>query len=356
MLSIIVIFIIYFLTNSVISIVNNQTKINNQFSIDVNYGENDTIILLYNITTNYSYFITFRSFGYEQLKFGLFLSTNTSEENSIEIFYQYHTTELFHLFIICFHFILQFNDLDIQCKDLRIFKDDLIKSNLPEDFLSSYNPLFVPMMYALSILMLLPVIIQHHRHKKAQLLQRRKELRRLSMTIVQDNRNPQQNLAKSVLSKIVENDNINYENIPIDVELMSLRSTKTILDDIDDNVNSTSKLQTLQPLIYNYDDDDDDDNDINKQSGVNAHDCIAHLLDNTPWNTSHIDEPLITSSSRHSVVRDCTTVIKEQHVPTIIPFHNDDDDNNNQKFTIGSNTDSTINLQMINRVFLESDV
>ncbi|CAF2417236.1 unnamed protein product [Rotaria sp. Silwood2] len=349
MLSIIIIFIFYCLINSVISIANNQTKINNQLSIDANYRENYTIILLYNITTNYSYFITFRSFGYEQLKFGLFLSTNKSEENSIEIFYQYHTTELFYLFIICFHFILQLNDLDIQCKDLHVFKDEQIKSNLSQDFLPSYNPLFVPMMYALSILMLLPVIIQHHRHKKAQLLQRQKELRRLSITIAQDNENPQQNLAKNILSKIVENGNISYENLPIDIELISLPSTKTMLDDIDDNVTSTFTLRTLKPFIHKY-----DDNDIDKQSDVNANDCIAHLLDNTPWNTPHIDEPLATSSSRHPVVRDCAIAIKEQYVPTTISFHNDND--NNRIVTIESNKHSTINLQMINRVFFESDV
>ncbi|CAF3386912.1 unnamed protein product [Rotaria sp. Silwood1] len=335
--------------NSVTSIANNQTKTNNQLYIDANYRENDTIILLYNITTNYSYFITFRSFGHEQLKFGLFLSTNKTEENSIEIFYQYHTIESFNLFIICFHFILQLDDLDIQCKDLRIIKDDHITSNLSQDFLPSYNPLFVPMMYGLSILMLLPVIIQHHRHKKAQLLQRRNELRRLSITISQDNRNSQQNLTNNILSKIVKNGNINYENIPVDIELISLRSTKTMLDDVDDNVNSTFALQTLQPFMHKY-----DDNDIDKQSDVNAHDCIAHLLDNTPWNTLYIDEPLTTSSSRQPVVRDCTTAIKEQHVPTIISFHNDD--NHNRKFTIESNKHSTINLEMINRVFFESDV
>jgi len=76
MSSTIISIIIYFLINSVISISNNQTKTINQLNINLDYGENNTILLFYNITTNYSYFITFRLFGEEQLKFGLFPPTN----------------------------------------------------------------------------------------------------------------------------------------------------------------------------------------------------------------------------------------------------------------------------------------
>jgi heme exporter protein D len=340
MLSII---IIYFLINFVISLANNQTKSINQLNINIDYRENDTIILFYNLTTNYSYFITFRSFGNEQLKFGLFLSSNKYEEHSMEIIHQYYTTEFSYLFIICFHFILPNNNLDIQCKDIRLLKANQIKFNSSEDFLPSYNPLFVPMMYALSILMLLPVIIQHHRQKQAILLQRQKELRRLSVTIAQDTQNPKQNFAQKILSQIIENGSIHYKNLPKDIELLSVPSTNTILDDTDDNSNVPFTLQNLRPIIHKY-----DDNDINEQPGIDAHDCIAHLLDNTPWNMQSSDQPFSISSSRHlSVVRDSARARKEQHVPTIISFPDDDDD---QKPILKSKYSRT------NRSFVESDV
>ncbi|CAF3886514.1 unnamed protein product [Rotaria sp. Silwood1] len=79
------------------------------------------------------------------------------------------------------------------------------------------------------------------------------------------------------LSQFVENGNVNNDNIPIDIELISVRSTKTMLDDLTDNINSIFASETLRRFIYKY-----DDNDINKQSCVDAHNCIAHLLDNTP--------------------------------------------------------------------------
>lgn len=339
MLSIIIFIFVYFFINSVISFVHNP-----QVNIDIDYGENDTLILFYNLTTNYTYFITIRSFGNEQLKLGLFLPSNKFVEHSLEVFYQQSTTELFDLFIICFHFILQINDLDIQCKDIRLLKN---KSQISQDFLPSYNPLFVPMMYALSVIMLLPVIIQHHRHKQALLLQRKKELRRLSVSISQDKRNPKQNFMRKILSQIIENGNINYANLPLDIELVSLPSTKTILDDVDENANVTFTLQNLQPFIHKYDDDE-----LNEQSVVDAHDCVAHLLDNTPWNTPHIDQPFNTSSYRHHpVIHDCTTVLKEQHVPTIIPLHDDDDDDDRKPIL-----KTTTHFPRSNRVFFESDV
>ena len=123
--------------------------------------------------------------------------------------------------MFAFHFILQQNDLDIQCKDIHLLKTNQTRNNTVPDFLPSYNPLFVPMMYALSVIMLLPVIIQHHQRKKAQVVQRRKQIRRLSVTIAQDDQNPQQELAKKMLTQISENGNIIYENVPADTELLS---------------------------------------------------------------------------------------------------------------------------------------
>ncbi|UJR33191.1 hypothetical protein I4U23_020646 [Adineta vaga] len=310
--------------------------------------------IVYNLTTNYSYYITFRAFGDVQFQFGRFLSTNKSEENSIEIFHRYSTKESYHLFIICFHFLLQFNNLDIQCKDIRLLQNDQLQSNSSEDFLPSYSPLFVPMMYALSIVMLLPVIVQHHRHKKALLLKRRQTIRRLSLHIAQDDQNPQQSLIKNMLLQIDNNDEANYENLSIEMDGISIPMTQLNRNDVNGN-NVTFTLQNLQPFIHRYDDDDDDDDDLNEQSGMNADDCIAHLLDNTPWNTPHIEQPLTTSLLRHSVVRDGATAIKEQHVPTIISYHDDDDDND-QKPILKSNKQSTKSFYRTNRVFFESDV
>ncbi|CAF3271407.1 unnamed protein product [Rotaria socialis] len=342
MLSCIIILIIYLSINSVLSALNNQTKPINALNIDVNYAENYTIILSYNLTTNYSYFITFRSFGHRQIKYGLFLPTNRSEENSIEIFYQYHTTELF---IVCFHFILPANGLDIKCEDLRVVNGDQINSNGEKEFLPSYNPLFVPMMYALSILMLLPVIIQHHRQKKTELLRRQKHLRHLSVSLVQDD----PNLTKNILSGMVKNGRVNYENIPIDIELLSLPSTRTMLDDLDDDTNATFTIRKHNSFIEKY-----DDYDIDRQTDVDAHDCIAHLLDSTPWTTLDINEPLSTSSCKHPVIRDSAIAIKEQHVPTIVHFRNDNDCS--RKLTVESNKYSSLNVSLINPMFFESDV
>src|ERR1700722_3105762 len=113
------------------------------------------------------------------------------------------------------------------------------------------------MMYALSILMLLPVSIQHHRKKKALILQRQKELRRLSVTIAQDDENPKQNFAKKLLSQIIERGNIDYKTIPKDIELVSPPpSTKEIT------------LENLQPFI-----DTNNDNNINEETGIDANDC-----------------------------------------------------------------------------------
>jgi hypothetical protein len=334
--------IIYFLMNSILSLSNNQVY------IDVDYGENDTIILYYNLTTNYSYLITFRAFGDEQLNLGLFPLTNKSKENSIEISHQYQTKEIFYLFIICFHFIRPYNDLDIQCKDIHLLKKDQNKTKLTKDFLPSYNPLFVPMMYALSIIMLLPVIIQHHRRKTAQLVQRRKQIRRLSMTIAEDDQNPQQHLGKKLLSHIVDNGNIIYENIPMEIELIAMGPTRKTLDDTNENVNVQFTLENLPSFRHNY-----DDNARSEHEDVNADDCIAHLLNSTPWNTPHIEQSFTANFSQYPVVHDSATAIKEQHAPTIIPFDDDDDD---RKPILTSTKHPKMNLYRTNRVFFESDV
>lgn len=321
--------IIYYLLLNFIGIIAlNETTTTNQLNVDIDYGENSTIILLYNLTTQYNYFITFRPFGDEQIKLGLFSPTNKSVQNSIDILYHYDTRELF---IICFYFILSLKDLDIQCKDLRLVQNTEIESHSEKDFLPSYNPLFVPLMYALSVLMLLPVIIQHHRRKQAKLIARRKQIRSLSISIAKDD----PSLTQSVLSKIVENGKVCYENLPIDIRLLSMSPTVTTrLDDLDDPTKPTFTLETSQPYVYeneNYDVDDDDDDELI----VDAHDCVAHLLDSAPWSTSDIDEPVTASSSDCLVVRDSARAIKEQYVPTIIL--SDYDNNNKRKFIHESN-------------------
>ena len=328
----------YFLVHTVL------LKANEDFNLHLEYGENGSVILFYNLTTNYSYFLTFRSFGNDQFKSDLYPPAREFKDESIEISYQDHPTEFFYLFITCFHFILSSNDLDIQCKDLRLFPQNTNKSS-EEDFLPSYNPLFVPMMYALSIVMLLPVIIQHHRRKKAQELQRAKELRRLSVSISQDKQNPKRNFAQKLLSQMIENGNINYKNIPMDIELVSPLST------IDDNIPMTFTLDNLQPLIHRVSGIEEE------SSGVDAHDCIAHLLDNTPWNTpSQSDQPLSTSFARYSVVQDSASTIKRSDVPTIVSIHDDNDDDDDRKPILRTKKSSLSVLYRTNRTFFESDV
>jgi hypothetical protein len=179
-------------------------------------------------------------------------------------------------------------------------------------------------MYALSILMLLPVIIQHRRHKQAQLIKRQKELRRLSLTILQDNPN------------IIENGSINFKKIPIQVELVSLPSTKTILDDIDDNDNVTFTVQKSRSFSNKYDGDE--------KSGVTADDCIAHLLNNTPWHSC--------STQQKSIEKDSMDMLKEQHIPMIATFYGDDQ----QQPVLKSNTHCSIDLFRSNPGFMETDV
>lgn len=309
-----------------------------ELNMHAQYGDNNTIILSYNLTSNYSYLITVRLFGNEQSKFGVFPPTDEFEEHSIELFQSSSST---NLIITCFHFIRHINDLDIQCQDQSLNKDKGNKTD-PE-FLPSYHPFFVPMMYALSILMLLPVIIQQHRRKKNLVLQRRKELRRLSVSISQDKQNPQRKIAQKMLSQINENGDIAYENISLG--LGSSPSTKTILEDLDDNPPMNFSVQNLQPFIAK-------DAFRKKSTEVDAHDCIAHLLDQTPWTTPCMVQPLMRGLSRHPVVRDCPTAIKEQHGPIILSLEDNDDPIpmcETRRF-------SKARLQRTNRAFLESDV
>ncbi|CAF0943897.1 unnamed protein product [Adineta ricciae] len=341
---------LYCLINSVQSSSKNQTETINTLNIDINYEENDTIVLLYNLTTKYSHYITFRAFGDVQFQFGLFSSTNKSEKNSLEIAHHYSSSEPYYLFIVCFHF-LQFNDLDIQCRDIRLLNVRQLESNASKEFLPSYNPLFVPMMYALSVVMLLPVIVQHHRHKKALLLQRRQTLRRLSMQIADDDQIPQQNLLKNILLQIKDDGNTNYENLCLEMDTISDSVPKVNRNDLSDN-NVTFTLENLQPLIHRR-----DGNDIDEQVDVNADDCVAHLLNNTPWNSSQTEQPLSTNLSRHAFIHDWTTATKEQNVPpTVISFHDDDDDDSDQRPILKPNKQASRASYKSNRVFFETDV
>ena len=215
--------------------------------VHIEYGENHSFIFNYKLTTNQSYYLTFRLFEHEQINFGLVSPEIHSNQFQISNTYESSTNIFYYLFIICFHFVYDINQLDIECKDVRLSKTDLNKSPLP-----SYKPLFVPLMYALSILMLLPVIIQHRNRKREEFIKRRKQLRRMSLKIADTN------------PEILSNGSRERKNIPIKIDLLSYPSAKTMFDEIDDNDNVTFTLQ-------------------NQESLMTADDCIAHLLDSTPW-------------------------------------------------------------------------
>ena len=321
-----------------------RTRSSMEMNITLEWRSNETIILWYNLTSHYSYLITFRSFGSEQVKFGLFPPTKQFEEHSIDISYRSNASELVDLFIICFHFLLPSNELDIQCKDLRSFESKTNTSSGKKDFLPSYNPLFVPLMYALSVLMLLPVIVQHHRRKKAQAFRRRTEIRRWSVSISRDPENPKRNFAQKIFSQIMKNGTINYEKPPIGIELVSSPSTKALLDDRVGHANDGFSLDNLSPSIH-------DNNDYPIE--IDAHECIAHLLDNTPWTTPYQDQPLGTRFARHSVVLDSATALKGLRAPTIISMYDDEDDGRPILQTRKYSTDS---FSRRNRAFIESDV
>ena len=272
----------------------------NQLIVTMHYDNNNTFILYYNLTSNVSYYLTFRIIEHEQIELGLFPSD--IRENTLHIPNDYESTNTTaYLFIICFHFIHRLNEIDIQCKDIRLMKLETSKMPVP-----SYKPLFVPMMYALSILMLLPMIIQHRRRKQVQSVERRKQLRRLSMTIVQDH--------PDILANLVKRASVSLKTLPTTMDLLSIPSTKTILDDLDENIPFTK----TNPHIFI----DQHHDDIE----VTADDCIAHLLDSTPWNSTPTNDD--QSSSMIS--------------------------SNDERKT--SNGSCTINLYRSNPAFIESEV
>ncbi|CAF1102040.1 unnamed protein product [Rotaria sp. Silwood1] len=295
--------IIYLFSYLIVLTSGNENKTLHVFTANIKYGNNDKFILYYNLTTNYSYYLTFRLFEHQQIKFGLYAPTYQYQQNSIEIFNQYNNTsrELYYLFIICFYFILPLNDIDIECKDIRLLKNK--ESYSHHEYHPSYKPLFVILMYALSILMLLPVIIQHRRRKIALLIERRKQLKRLSMSISPDNPN--------ILSQIVENGKIDLTKLPLQIERISLPSTKTFIDDMDDNDNLTFTVQNRESSIPRCDDESDATVDV----------CIAHLLNQTPWNSSLTQQPCKSILRK----RNSSEIIEEQRIPMITSTHANDD-------------------------------
>ncbi|UJR13995.1 hypothetical protein I4U23_000995 [Adineta vaga] len=321
-------FLIYLSLYLIISISGNPNRTSTQISANIEYLNETTLIVYYNLTANYSYYLTFRQFEHEHIKYGLFPATYRYEQRYVKIFNQSNTLEEFvQLFIICFHFLRQFNDIDIQCKDLRLLNTD-------QEHLPSYKPLFVPLMYVLSILMLLPMIMHRRHHKRAELIERRKQLRRLSLSIAPDN--------PDLLTQMVENGQFNFKNIPIQIELVSLPTTKTILDDIDDNDNVTFTLQERQRCTENTDDD---------EPGITADDCIAHLLDNTPWSSHRIQQsPMMSSIKRES--RD---VLREQQIP-IITILSNDDDSDDKRPILRFDDHQTVDLYTANPTHEETDV
>ncbi|CAF4183679.1 unnamed protein product [Rotaria sp. Silwood2] len=322
--------IIYLSSYLILLTSGNETNTIHVLTVNIKYGKNETFILYYNLTTNYSYYLTFRLFEHQQIKFGLYSSTYQYKQNSIEIYNQYDLSrELFYLFIICFYFILPLNDIDIQCKDIRLLKDNKINFRHHE-YHPSYKPLFVLLMYALSILMLLPVIIQHRHRKHAQLIERQKQLKRLSMSISPNNPN--------ILSQIVENGNIDLTKLPIQIKRASLLSTKTILDGMDDNDNVTFIVQKRDSSLPTCDDESD----------VMADVCIAHLLNNTPWNSS-----LTQQSARNSLRKKSSTErLEEQCVPMITSSSASD----HQRTILRSNASTTQTSFNINPVIIKSSV
>ena len=238
-----------------------------RFTIWIEKSSNETFILNYNVSSNYSYLITFRLFEHEQFKYGLFNPTDGNEMKSIEILHHYELMreEIYYFFIICFHFIRSLNDIDIVCKDLRLVKTNPFDSE--NDYLPSYRPLFVPMMYALSVLMLLPVIVQHRRQKRANIIDRQRQLKRLSLSLV--NENPQ------AISRRLKNGPVDLTQLPNEIQLVSCPSKKTIFEMINDNENV---MFTLQDTMMNNIDETN-----YEEPPVTADECIAHLLNNTPW-------------------------------------------------------------------------
>ena len=142
----------------------------------------------------------------------------------------------------------------------------------------------------------------------------------------------------------MKNGTINYEKPPMEIELVSTPSAKALLDDLDGHANDGFSLDNLSPSIH-------DNNEYRME--IDAHECIAHLLDSTPWTTPQRDQPLGTRFARHSVVLDSATALKGHRAPTIISMYDDEDDRRPILQTRKYSTDS---FSRRNRTFIESDV
>ena len=271
---------------------------NQQLHVAIEARENHRLILHYNVSTNHSYRLSIRSFGGEEQNLGLFPSADSSP---IEILNPNDSTA--DLFIVCCYFILLDHHVDVQCKDIR-----LPNSNQTP---SSYKPLFVPMMYALSVLMLLPVIIQHRRQKRALVKERRKQIRRLSINIAQDN--------PDLLPQIIAEQYLDRSTVPFELELLSFPS------------------HDIRPLL-----DTRHPNDCS----VSADDCVAHLLDNAPWNSISPGKAPVN----HAPKRTSSVTVKAKHVS--IGRTTYDEPLARSK----PSTHFTLNLYRSNPAFVESDV
>lgn len=248
------------------------------------------------------------------MKFGPFSPTFQHRQRILNLFYSSETTEIFHLFIICFYFLFrQSNEHEMQCRDIRLTKSLTSTSG---DFLPTYNPLFVPLMYALIVLMLLPMIIQHHRQKRALLFQRRNEIRRLSISIVKETSETiRPTFTKALLSQIIEDEsNGNNELDLLDVST----SDRTIFADLP----VTFTLDNLQPFIRRSDESEHDE-----ESTITADECIAHLLNTTPWRNSSTDRFPLTSSLETTNLRDFPTAMEDFHHSQSIRSMSDWDSN-----------------------------
>jgi hypothetical protein len=318
-----------------------QRKNSNSFHLQLLHDNNHTIRLLYNLTTNYSYYMTFRSFADRTLKFGPYSATFRPKQYSLNIVHTLSNHDLPYLFIICFYFLLRIDELDIQCRDIRSSMIHRNRSSTPADFLPTYNPLFVPLMYALSVLMLLPVIIQHHRRKKVLILQREKQLQRLSLTTVDNDIERVRSACLSTAKK--------PGTMSTDIELVEVLTDKMYLADIDEHVHLSFTLENLQPYEYQCEVDTYE----NPRSTITADDCIAHLLDSTPWKTSHIDSPALVRCLEETIVSDYSRVTRIPHVPTIQTYNVDDNNMNDHLLIVQAQNLPKI---IVHDTFIESDV
>lgn len=317
---------------SLISASEIHSKNSTVLAVDVKYGIENTFIVQYNLTTSYSYYVTFRQFEHQQIKLGLFSPTFQHQEYSFKISNQHNTSsESFYLFIVCFYFTLPLNDIDIHCKDIRLLKNDYIDSS--HEHHASYKPLFVILMYALSILVILPVAAQHHYRKKALILAREKELKRYSLTIGGDTTN--------ILSKLAENGGVNSTAVP--VQLTQLPSTSTLTNDMDD-MDDYERLSFTVPNLHLSTNRENVDN----ESDATAIDCIAHVLNNTPWNSSF--SPPKSNINRRQ--KGSPKFLEPRHV-TISPICRINDD---QGTTLKSNLLCTKSSYTVTNNTAQSDV